>query len=568
MSNGKPTPAFYLAALVVVVGLVGLGFWRFSGSGGGSDEVISLDELQGAEAPDAQGITTVREYSYVPAARLPEVLGTSAYQPMENRTVRFAINVWAGWAPIIFANEGLGAGKVWTTPEGQDFMVDLVLIDDPVSMRDAYAAGNVHVGWATLDMLPLLLEGLRRDSRTMPRVYQQVDWSNGGDGIVVRDEIGSIADLRGRAIVLAQNSPSHFFILNALINGGLQPGDVEFRFTQDAFQAAAAFNADRSLAAAVTWAPDIYNLSDVQGNRMLVTTATANKLIADVWFSRADFATDHPDIIEGLVRGIFDAMEGLKLQEAQRRVAELMADGYSIPASDALGMLADAHSTNYAENREFFLNQNNPTNFERTWNTAYFLYRRIGAVGERVPFDQVMDFSVIQKLASEPRYANQRNEYQVRFAPSTASTIQAESAEILTKTVVIQFYPNSWDIERMITRTVDGQTIEELYDPNASFVIEEVGTLAGQYGAARVIIEGHTDASMRGRVPASLVQELSFNRANAVREGILRRFGSLDANQFTTAGFGWDTPAEENDADNHAKNRRVEVKVYPAEAGG
>ena len=42
---------------------------------------------------------------------------------------------------------------------------------------------------------------------------------------------------------------------------------------------------------------------------MLVTTPTANKLIADVWFARADFAKDNPDIIEGIVRGIFDAME-------------------------------------------------------------------------------------------------------------------------------------------------------------------------------------------------------------------------------------------------------------------
>jgi len=34
----------------------------------------------------------------------------------------------------------------------------------------------------------------------MPRVYQQVDWSNGGDGIVVRDAIKSMADLRGKTI--------------------------------------------------------------------------------------------------------------------------------------------------------------------------------------------------------------------------------------------------------------------------------------------------------------------------------------------------------------------------------
>ena len=67
-------------------------------------------------------------------------------------------------------------------------------------------------------MLPLFLEGLRKDSRVMPRVYQQVDWSNGGDGIVVRDTIKTMADLRGKTIVLAQNSPSHYFVLNALIN--------------------------------------------------------------------------------------------------------------------------------------------------------------------------------------------------------------------------------------------------------------------------------------------------------------------------------------------------------------
>ncbi len=200
-----------------------------------------------------------------------------------------------------------------------------------------------------------------------------------------------------RSLVLAQNSPSHFFVLNALINSGVQPAEVEFKFTQDAFQAAAAFNADKSIAGCVTWAPDIYNLESVQGNRLIVTTATANKLIADVWFARADFAKDHPDIIEGLVRGIFDAMEELKQQEAKQQVAKLMADGYSIPESETLGMLGDAHSTNYAENREFFLNQNNPTNFERTWNTAYFLYKRIGAVTEKTPFDQVMDFSVHQE---------------------------------------------------------------------------------------------------------------------------------------------------------------------------
>ena len=568
MANGRPRLPFYLAVLLVVGALVWLGLHRFSNKAGSSGGTINPSDLNpgGVEATDTGNVTTAKEYTFVAASRLPPVRGISNYKPLVNRTVRIALNVWAGWAPVIYANGGFKAGKVWHTPSGQDFRVELALIDDPVAMRDAYASGDIHIGWATLDMIPLFVEQLRKDSRTMPRVFQQIDYSNGGDGIIVRESIRSISDLRGKTVVLAQNSPSHYFLLNALIDGGLQPADVDFKFTQDAFQAAAAFNADRTIAAAVSWSPDIYNLAKVRGNRLLVSTQTANKLIADVWFARADFAKDHPDVIEGLVRGIFDAMEALKTQEAKQQVAPLMAQGYSIPASDALSMLGDAHSTNYAENREFFLNQNNPANFERTWNTAYFLYKRIGMVGEQVPFDQVMDFSMIQKLGKEPRYASQRNEYQVQFVPTTASTVQAESNEILTKTVVIHFYPNSADLHKRIVNRVNGQDREELYDPNADFVVDEIGRLAGQYGAARIVIEGHTDASMKGQVDPASVRELSLNRANSVKEAVLRRFHGLQPNQFLANGLGWDRPADPNDPTNNAKNRRVEVKVYPLEA--
>jgi len=51
-----------------------------------------------------------------------------------------------------------------------------------------------------------------------------------------------------------------------------------------------------------------------------------------------------------------------------------------------------------------------------------------------------------------------------------------------------------------------------------------------------------------------------------VKEAIVRKFPSLQPNQFSTAGMGWDQPADPADPENHAKNRRVEIKVYPAES--
>ena len=588
--SGQPKASFWVVVWLVAIGLAGFAAWQWGlfdgqakrGPGNGQPMAGGGDAAGGAgdgageeglltEAADDVAPTTVQEYSFKPAERLPPVTGISGYKPLEDDTVRFALNVWAGWAPIIHANEGFKAGRVWQAPGGKPFKVELVLIDNPVTMRDAYAAGEVHIGWATLDMVPLFLEGLvdrsgaPKDSRAMPRIYQQVDFSNGGDGIVVREGIKTVGDLAGKKLVLAQNSPSQFFALNMLVAGGLQPGDVDMVYTDDAFQAAAAFNANKDIAGCVSWAPDIYNLEKVKGNRMLVTTQTANRLIADVWFARADFAKDHPDNVEAIVRGIFDAMEDLKTEGAKAKVAELMADGYNIPASDTIEMLADAHSTNWAENYQFFINRNNPANFERIWKQAYRLYRSIGAISNPpVPFDQVMDFSVIQKLGAEPKYADTKDEYTRTLAPKSLSAIRAENEEILTNTVVIHFFPNSADFRKKIIRKVDGREVEEPYDPRADLVLGEVATLAQQFGNARIVIEGHTDSSMKGRVPATMVKELSLERAGAVQDELIARF-DFDANRFAVDGLGWDRPADTDQPDEHVLNRRVEIKVYSAE---
>ncbi len=568
----EPKAPFYLVVALVVMGLIGYGAYRFRDvllpqqkpqEGGNLDP----KQLGQAENPDSDPITTVKEYKFVPAQMLPAVKEVSAYKPLKDNTVRFALNVWAGWAPIILANEGFKPGKVWKTAKGDEFKVELVLIDDPVTMRDTYASGDVHIGWATVDMIPLFMREFSKDPRVMPRVYQQVDWSNGGDGIVVRDNIKTVSDLRGKTIVLAQNSPSQYFLLNMLVAGGVQPAEVKFMYTDDAFKAAAAFNADKKIAAAVSWAPDIYNLAKVKGNRMLVTTETANKLIADTWFSRADFAKDHPDKIEALVRGIFDAMADLKSDDKKTKCAKLMAEGYSMPADDAAKMFGDAHGTNWAENYQFFVNQNNPANFEHVWRQSYYLYTQIGSIDRKTPpvsFDQVVDFSIIKKLGAEAKYSSSKDEYALTLAPKTVSQIKGESDEILTNTIVVHFFPNDFNLHKKISKEIDGKSTEVLYDPNVDLVLEEAGKLLASFGGARIIIQGHTDASMRGTVPANIVKDLSDNRAKSVKESLVEKF-KIDPARVAVEGMGWDVPADSADPQNHAKNRRVEIKVYTAE---
>ena len=59
----------------------------------------------------------------------------------------------------------------------------------------------------------------------------------------------------------------------------------------------------------------------------------------------------------------------------------------------------------------------------------------------------------------------------------------------------------------------------------------------------------------------------SYLVQGAVKEALLKKFTDLDPNRFNVDGLGWDRPADPNDSFNHAKNRRVEVKVFTAEKG-
>ena len=520
---------------------------------------VKLEVIQ-----DFAHVTTVQEYEFVPAERLPAVEGTSDYTwDDENKVVQFPINVWIGWLPIVAANNGFAPNEESIFYKKYGFKVELKLIDDPVAARNAYATGESHVLWGTLDMMVLFAPGLMKDSRTAPRIFQQVDWSAGGDGIVVRDGINSVADLKGKTVVYAQNSPSQYYLNALLISAGVQPASVKSKFTVDAFQASAAFVSDPSIDAVVSWAPDIYNIPEkVPGTKILSTTADANKLIADVWAVRADFAKDHPDIVKGLVAGIFHGME--EVQKNPGPAIGWMADGYGMSADEVKDMMADAHSTNFAENKEFFLNKRNPTNFEHTWNAISYVYKELGLIDRPTRFDQVMDFSAIQAIEKEGTFKDQKNEYKTNFAPVSYTKITAE-APILTQELRINFYPNSHNLKEL-GRDEFGNAVEgTLYDPLVDKTVQRAGVLAGQFEAARIVVTGHTDASMKGKVPYEAVKELSERRANAVKDELVEKY-QFDAAKFVVKGLGWDKPADPEDPNNHFKNRRVEVAVYPPEA--
>lgn len=567
--------------VLVVIACTFFGYQSMTKKDGGSTnttsdkgqfKTVDTSKMQ-AESQDLKGITTVSEYKYLPQERLPvlDKSMVSSYKKLDPKkpVVEFPINVWIGWLPIVAANHGYKPNEESYFYKKYGFMVNITLIDDPVAARNAFAAGKSHVLWGTLDMIALFAPSLMTDARTAPRVYQIVDWSNGGDGIVVRDNIKSVSDLKGKTIVYAQNSPSQYYINNLLLTSGIQPNEVVHKFTDSPFSAAAAFVAStgkrEQIDGVVSWAPDIYTIPDkVQGTRLLSTTQDANKVIADVWAVRADFARDNPKIVKGLVEGIFTGMDMIKDPAYKKNACKWLGDLYGYDQSEVEGMLADAHSTNFAENKAFFLNANNPSNFERTWKNINFVYRELGVIESPVPFDRVMDFTYIKALAAEGKFKNHKDEYQSTFVPSSFAKVRAESP-ILTQTIRINFYPNSYNILEPEHDELGNPVKGTFYDPTAKASIEKTARLAGQFDSSTIAIVGHSDSSRKGQVPEESVKNLSLQRANAVKQMLVREY-KFDPNKFVVEGMGWEEPFDTANPLDQAKNRRVEIMVYQPES--
>ncbi|HAE37439.1 MAG TPA: hypothetical protein DCG57_02235, partial [Candidatus Riflebacteria bacterium] len=183
---------------------------------------------------------------------------------------------------------------------------------------------------------------------------------------------------------------------------------------------------------------------------------------------------------------------------------------------------------------------------------------------EELPFNQIMDFSMLQELEKSGQFKHHKDAYVSKFVPTTFKKVNAE-APIITQTVRINFYPNSANIYEP-AHDLGGVPIQNtLYDPNIEATMERVARLSGAYDRAVVAIVGHTDSSMKGKIPEKIVKDLSLSRAEAVKRALVDKY-KFDPSKFVVEGAGWDSPADASNPLNQALNRRVEVSVFPPES--
>ena len=504
-----------------------------------------LAKLKDVVAPAKRAEGTVSKDDFGGATAAPTTSsGTAAAVPSGgsrlNRPIRVAIVLWGGYAGGIMANGGMAPSKESVFFKDYGIQIELLQIDDFVKSRDAFRAGGdkggVDIMWTTVDAFALEYGGL---AKLNPKVIMQYDWSRGGDAIAADASIKTVADLRGKKLACAQETPSHYFALFVLTQGGLTSRDVEWVFTDSAVDAANVFKAGK-VDAAVSWSPDVYVAArERQGGHILASTREASNLIADVFVARGDFLDRYPEDTRRFVAGWLKGVE--MVQKNPLKTAMVLQKSLTgvNTLDDAKGMLEDVKLPDYAENRSFFEQKGALVNYFTIYQTAQGIWRKIGKIKDVYQPHQTVDTRFLEAAAEffpQAASAAAKPEFDFKAPPKPAA------APILTKTVSVFFPTGSATLDENAKAVLDLQVVE----------------LAATFGSSYLRIAGNTDnvGGRDGNV------RLSRARADAVTAYLVSR--GFERNKFEVVGNGPDKPLASNESeDGRARNRRTDFEVIP-----
>lgn len=552
-----------ITALVIIILAGLLGFFIYLGvvKNKSSNNGSSNSDLRYSSKPDSLSITGFGGYKFdnikidgedIPLIKIPLV-------------------TWGGYAALFAANGGIKPSKDSLFYKNGKFVVELIREEDSNVHLQNFANGNYPIIWSTMDMLPLILDTVKSDKRVIPQVFGVFDWSFGGDGIIVRDNIKTPKDLKGKRIVTSGNTPSNFFLLWLLAQSDLQPSDVIIQYVSDAVAAKDAYINDNKIDGCVTWSPFLYEIVDaksksfVPGSKLLITSKDANQLIADCYLTRNDFAKDHPEVIKNFSKSMMEGVD-LFLQNKQKVYNDL-ASLYQLPdgATEASYMVMDVHIANYPENKMFF-SLDNAISAYKIFFLSQEYYKISGSLPSSASYDPetVINSKFLDEFDGANLFSHQVNTIKNSFNKDSSFNIaDLESRNIvLAEDIEIYFDPQRTDFDFLSSSEEIVKNKE--YLQKISYQMEVLGTtivkLIGHLDTSKV--EEFKSKGAQVYIEASAQAKLiSKKRAEYVKKLLIDKY-KADGERIITEGKGWDSPVDPLD---QAKNRRVEIRFYSFE---
>lgn len=513
------------------------------------------------------GVSVLHAIEYMPQEPLAERVAVQA-QPWKGGAsqLRVPLIAWGGDMQTILAN-GNQARTLKESIFGKHGL-ELELFREDVFAKQvaAYLKGDTPFLRGTVGMLNMAAELTNAQSYTEMVAIYQLTWSAGGDALVVKGDIKTPADLKGKTIVLQAYGPHVDYLTTVLGSVGLSVKDVNILWVPDLFEVdanssspAMALMDDPAVDAAMVIIPDALALTSgggigtgaegsVKGAKILLSTKTADKVIADVYAVRKDFYQQYPQVVEHFVAGLLEAEELLhkyskenssEMQECLKASAGILLDDASATA-DMEGMYIDARFVGVGGNLKFFTNPNNLRRFEALNAEVQSAFIDLGLMGQTVAIEAAsIDFNALAQSAGVvsraeiPRF----DAGAVNAVVSKRQQMDAlDEGELFA--FEIYFKPNQKEFSAALYRSEFDRVLE----------------LMSIYGGALLTIEGHSDptgylkSKKANKAPMILsrvkqsARNLSYSRANAVKDALIAYANNsgltIDSSQFGIVGHG------------------------------
>jgi NitT/TauT family transport system substrate-binding protein len=289
--------------------------------------------------------------------------------------LRFVHNLWPGYFPITIA-QAKGFFKE------QGVAVDILYTEDQQPQIAAFYAGKY-------DGLALPLGSIIIASGNNPdiRVVYVIDDSVGGDAVVVKPEIKTIQDLKGKTVGATLGGFGELFVELMLKTGGLNRSDVTLINT-DSNHVPELLTND-SIHAGQAWEPYVTRAVE-DGGHILFSSQQTPGLIIDTIMFRGSVLRERPEDVRAFIRACFQAIAYWEKHPEEVRMI----------VSQALGILPEEISLkgikllSIEENRRVFQRHHEHSLYHNARRYAEF-YIRTGSLGRMPDIDKLIDASFL-----------------------------------------------------------------------------------------------------------------------------------------------------------------------------
>ena len=230
--------------------------------------------------------------------------------PKEHFSVCWTI--YAGWMPWEYG-DSQGIVDKWAKKYGID--IDVVQINDYVESINQYSAGQFD-GCTMTNMDALTIPAAGGVDSTALIVG---DFSDGNDGIVVKGENKTLADLKGTPVNLVELSVSHYLLARGLETVGLAEKDLSVVNTSDA-DLVAAFASD-DVQAVTTWNPLLAEVAATPGVSKVFDSSQIPGEIIDLLVVNSATLKDNPAFGKALTGAWYEIMATMSADSAEGKAA-------------------------------------------------------------------------------------------------------------------------------------------------------------------------------------------------------------------------------------------------------